>query len=221
LFFWQTSQEVEEQILKGESSEEERRSKNTKQDIKRMRIDVWSGMFFSNLIMFFIIATCAATLFQNGITNINTAADVARALRPFAGDFSYFLFAIGIIGTGLLAIPILAGSASYALSESFGWKTGLYKKLKNATSFYGVIIIAMILGIALNFIGIDPIKALVYSAVLNGIISPVILFLIVKLGSNKEVMGKFKNQKTSSIIGWFTVLLLSAVSISTIIFLLI
>lgn len=221
LFFWQTSQEVEEQILKGEKTEEIRREKNTAEDVRKMRIDVWSGMFLSNLIMFFIIAACGATLFKNGITNIGTAADAALALRPFAGDLSYFLFAVGIIGVGLLAIPVLAGSASYALSESFGWKTGLYKKLKNASAFYGVIIIAMILGILLNFVGIDPIKALIYSAVLNGIISPVMLFLIVKIGGNEEVMGQYKNKKTSSIIGWFSVGLLFIVSIVTVIFLVI
>lgn len=219
LFFWQTSQEVEEQIEKGERTEEKRKNMTTNMDIRKMRIDVWSGMFLSNLIMFFIIATCAAALFTNGITNINTAADAALALRPFAGDFAFGLFAIGIIGVGLLAIPVLAGSASYALSEAFNWKTGLYRKLKQATSFYGVIIIAMILGIILNFVGLDPIKALIYSAVLNGIISPIILFLIVRLGSNGEVMGSFKNKKIANILGWFTVLLLSIVSIGTIIFL--
>ncbi|MEK7104768.1 MAG: divalent metal cation transporter, partial [Patescibacteria group bacterium] len=153
LFFWQTSQEVEEQILKGEKTEEARRTLNTNENIHKMRIDIWSGMFFSNLIMFFIIATSAATLFGNGITNIGTAADAALALKPFAGDFAFALFAIGIIGVGLLAIPILAGSASYAMSETFNWKTGLNRKLKQATSFYGVIIVAMILGIILNFIG--------------------------------------------------------------------
>jgi NRAMP (natural resistance-associated macrophage protein)-like metal ion transporter len=219
LFFWQTSQEVEEQIEKGERTEEKRKSMTTDMDIRKMRIDVWSGMFFSNLVMFFIIATCAAALFSNGVTNIGTAADAALALRPFAGDSAFLLFAIGIIGVGLLAIPILAGSASYAMSEAFNWKTGLYRKLKQATSFYGVIIIAMILGIALNFIGIDPIKALIYSAVLNGVISPIILFLIVKLGSSEEVMGRFKNKKITNIVGWFTVILLSFVSIGTIIFL--
>ena len=186
-----------------------------------MRTEIWVGMFLTNIVMFFIMAVCANTLFTHGITNINTAADAARALRPFAGDFSYYLFAIGIIGTGLLAIPVLAGSASYALSESFGWKTGLYKKLKNATAFYGVIILAMILGIALNFMGIDPIRALIYSAVLNGIISPVMLFFIVRLSSNEKIMGKFKNKKITNTIGWFTVGLLFVVSISTIIFLLI
>ncbi len=218
LFFWQTSQEVEEQIEKGERTEEKRKTMTTDMDIRKMRIDVWSGMFFSNLIMFFIIATCAAALFTNGITNIGTAADAAQALRPFAGDFAFGLFAIGILGVGLLAIPVLAGSASYAMSEAFNWKTGLYRKLKQATSFYGVIIIAMILGIGLNFIGLDPIKALIYSAVLNGVISPVIIFFIVRLGSSEEVMGRFKNKKVANVLGWFTVLLLSIVSIGTIIF---
>ncbi|MFZ2072422.1 MAG: divalent metal cation transporter [Minisyncoccia bacterium] len=221
LFFWQTSQEVEERILKGESTEEERRSKNTSGHIKRMRIDNWSGMFFSNAIMFFIIATCGAILFKNGITNIGTAADAALALKPFAGDFAFSVFAFGIVGIGLLAIPVLAGSASYAISESFGWKTGLYKKLKQATSFYGVIIIAMFLGIVLNFVGLDPIKTLIYSAVLNGLISPIILFLIVWISSNEKIMGEYKNKKIGNIIGWFTVILLSVVSAVTIIYLLI
>ncbi len=217
LFFWQSSQEVEEEILHGEKTEEKRRNNNTEQDIKKMRIDVWSGMFISNLIMFFIIAACAATLFSAGITNIATASDAAVALRPFAGDFAFFLFAIGIIGTGLLAIPVLAGSASYAISESFGWKTGLYRKLKQATSFYGVIIVAMFLGIGLNFVGIDPIKALIYSAVLNGIISPFMLFFIVKISGDEQIMGNFKNRPISNFIGWLTFVLLSLVGVGAII----
>jgi len=221
LFFWQTSQEVEEQILKGEKTEEARRALNTNKDIHKMRIDIWSGMFFSNLIMFFIIATCAATLFTNGITDIKTAADAALALKPFAGNFAFILFAIGILGVGLLAIPILAGSASYALSETFNWKEGLYRKLKQATSFYGVIIIAIILGIILNFVGLDPFKALIYSAIFNGIISPIILFFIVRISANEEIMGTFKNKKLTNVIGWFTVSLLFVVSVSTIVFLLI
>ncbi len=219
LFFWQTSEEVEDKILAGERTEEIRRERNTKEDIHRMRIDNWSGMFFSNAIMFFIIATCAATLFSNGITNIATAADAALALRPFAGEFAFILFAIGIIGVGLLAIPILAGSASYAMSEALGWKAGLHRGLKQATSFYGVIIIAVILGIVLNFIGLDPIKTLIYSAVLNGLISPVILYLIVKISASEEVMGVYKNGKLGNFVGWFTVILLSLVSVGTIIFL--
>jgi Mn2+/Fe2+ NRAMP family transporter len=219
LFFWQTSQEVEEQIKKGEKTEEKRKEMTTDRDIHKMRIDVWSGMFFSNLIMFFIIATCAAALFTNGITNIGTAADAAAALRPFAGNFAFGLFAIGILGVGLLAIPVLAGSASYAMSEAFNWKTGLYRKLKQAFSFYGVIIVAMLLGIILNFVGLDPIKALIYAAVLNGVVSPVILFLIVRISGKEEIMGKYKNKKIGNVVGWFTVGLLFVVSISTIIFL--
>ncbi|MFA4975798.1 MAG: divalent metal cation transporter [Candidatus Paceibacterota bacterium] len=219
LFFWQTSQEVEEQILKGGKTEESRRIFNAGDDIHKMRIDVWSGMFFSNIIMFFIIATSAATLFGSGVTNISTAADAALALKPFAGDFAFMLFAIGIVGVGLLAIPILAGSASYAMSEAFNWKSGLYRKLKQATSFYGVIIVAMILGVILNFIGLDPIKTLIYSAVFNGIISPVILFFIVRISANEDIMGNFKNKRLTNIVGWFTVGLLCVVSIGTIIFL--
>jgi NRAMP (natural resistance-associated macrophage protein)-like metal ion transporter len=219
LFFWQTSQEVEEQILKGEKTEAERREDTTSLDIRDMRIDVWSGMFISNMVMFFIIATCAATLYANGIFNINTASEAAQALRPFAGDFAYILFAVGILGTGFLSIPVLAGSASYAVSESFGWKQGLYRKLKQATSFYGVIIMAMVLGILLNFIGLNPIKTLIYSAVLNGLISPVILFLIVLISSDENIMGQWKSGAWSRVFGWATVLIMSLVSFTTLFFL--
>jgi NRAMP (natural resistance-associated macrophage protein)-like metal ion transporter len=217
LFFWQSSQEVEEQILHGEKTEEMRRASTSLRDIKLMRIDVWSGMLVSNLVMFFIIAACAATLFANGITNIATASDAAIALRPFAGNFAFTLFALGILGTGLLAIPVLAGSASYAISESFGWKTGLYRKLKQGTSFYGIIIIAMILGIILNFIGLDPIKALIYSAVLNGIISPFMIFFIIHLSGNEDVMGNFKNKKIGNFFGWLAFILISLVGIGAIV----
>lgn len=221
LFFWQSSQEVEENILHGEKTIEMRQAGISTETIKDMRVDVWSGMFISNMVMFFIIAACAATLYTNGITNINTASDAAVALRPFAGNFAYILFAFGILGTGLLAIPVLAGSASYAISESFGWKTGLYRKLKDATSFYGVIIVAMLIGLGLNFIGLDPIKMLIYSALLNGIISPFMLFFIIHLSGNEEVMGAFKNRTLSHIIGWITFILISLVGIGAIVSLII
>lgn len=221
LFFWQTSQEVEEQILKGEKTEKQRREETSHKDIHNMRIDVWSGMFVSNLVMFFIIAASAATLFASGITNVTTASDAALALRPFAGNFAFMLFALGILGTGLLSIPVLAGSVSYAVSESFGWKNGLYRKWKEATAFYGVIIIAVVLGIILNFVGLDPIKTLIYSAVLNGIISPIILFLIVRISSREDIMGQFKNKKLSNIFGWLTVLVMFIVSLISIFFLLV
>jgi len=163
LFFWQTSQEVEEAILEGKTSIAKREG-TTKQEVHNMRADVWSGMLLSNLTMFFIIAACGAVLFAHGITNITTASQAAEALRPFAGNATYFLFAIGIIGTGLLAIPVLAGSTSYAISEAAGWREGLYRDFKHAKAFYMVIILAMVIGIAFNFIGLDPIKALFESA---------------------------------------------------------
>lgn len=217
LFFWQSSQEVEEEVLKGEKTVEMRRANNTEEDVKNMRIDVWSGMFVSNLVMFFIIAACAATLFASGITNITSVEEAAVALRPFAGDFAFTLFALGILGTGLLAIPVLAGSASYAISESFGWKTGLFRKFKQASAFYGVIIIAMVSGIVLNFIGLDPIKTLIYSAVLNGIISPVMIFFIIHLSGNEKVMGNFKNKKLSNFLGWLTFGIISLVGAGAIV----
>lgn len=206
LFFWQTSQEVEEQILDGKTTLKLRQEETTPTEIKNMRMDVWSGMFLSNLVMFFIIAACAVTLFEKGITNIETAADAAAALRPIAGESAYILFALGIIGTGMLAIPVLAGSASYALSECFGWKYGLYRKLREANAFYGVIIISTLVGVAMNFVGIDPIKALIYSAVANAIVAPPILVLIVIMSNNKKIMGEHTSHPITYIIGWIVVI---------------
>ncbi len=203
LFFWQTSQEVEEQILQGKTTLKERSLATSPADIKSMRIDVWSGMLLSNIVMFFIIAACGGILFQHGITNITSTAQAAEALRPFAGNATYFLFAIGIIGTGMLAIPVLAGSSSYALSESFRWKEGLYRNLRQAYAFYGVIIISMLVGLGMNFIGLDPIKALIYAAVGNAIAAPIILALIVIISSNHKVMGRWANKPLTTAIGWF------------------
>ena len=215
LFFWQTSQEVEEEIMKGNTSIKSRKGASH-EEIKEMRVDVWSGMFLSNIVMFFIIAACAATLNVNGITNINTAADAAAALRPLAGDASYLLFALGVIGTGLLAIPVLAGSISYALSESFNWKEGLYRKLNKAYAFYGIIIISIIVGLILNFINLDPIKALIYSAVANGIIAPLILALIVLISSNKKIMGEHVNGPITKIFGWIVTTLMIVAGVAAI-----
>jgi len=215
LFFWQTSQEVEEEILSPDPTLPRKHNLSDK-EVKKMRIDVWSGMFISNVVMFFIIATTGATLFSQGIT-ITTAADAAQALRPLAGNFAFILFAIGIIGTGMLAIPVLAGSSAYAVSESMGWKFGLYRKLKEAYAFYGVIALATVVGIVLNFVGIDPIKALIYSAVLNGIIAPIVLYFIVKLSSNPEVMGNRANSRLVKGIGWLTILLMGLTAVSVIV----
>lgn len=244
LFFWQTSQEVEEKILHGQATEEHLEvtktisaegqvveiasveehqivpvpviSEISKGELKDMRIDVWSGMFISNLVMFFIIIVCSATLHASGITTITTAADAAGALRPLAGHFAYLLFAIGIIGTGLLAVPILAGSTSYALAESFRWTSGLHYKLKEAYAFYGVIIASMIIGLGLNFIGLDPIKALIYSAVGNCIVAPIVLIFIVLISGNKNIMGKNANSSIANILGWIVTLLMCLVAGATI-----
>jgi NRAMP (natural resistance-associated macrophage protein)-like metal ion transporter len=202
LFFWQTSQEVEEQILQGKTTLKERRLATTNKEVRSMRVDVWSGMLLSNLVMFFIIAACGAILFKNGITNITSAAQAAEALRPFAGNATYFLFAIGIIGTGLLAIPVLAGSTSYAISESFRWREGLYRELEQASAFYGIIIISMLVGLGLNFVHIDPIKALIYAAIGNGLVAPIVLALIVRMSSNKQIMGRWANRRYVTVIGW-------------------
>lgn len=214
LFFWQASQEVEEEVQKGRTTSQLRKG-TTKKELHEMRIDVWSGMFLSNVAMFFIIAACAAVLYEHGITTITSAAEAAEALRPFAGETTYFLFAIGIIGTGLLAIPVLAGSAAYVVAESFHWKTGLSKTLKQARAFYGVIIVAMFSGLMMNFIGLDPIKALIYSAVLNGLVAPVVLALIVLLSSKSAVMEKHVNNRFTTIFGWCIVVLMMVVGGAT------
>ncbi|HAE36740.1 MAG: Natural resistance-associated macrophage protein [Candidatus Nomurabacteria bacterium GW2011_GWF2_35_66] len=213
LFFWQTSEEIEEEIMDGKKTLASRKG-TTHSEIKEMRMDIWVGMFLSNLVMFFIIAVCANTLFVNGITNIETAADAALALKPLAGSFATLLFAIGIIGTGLLAIPVLAGSTAYAITESFGWKEGLYRKWKTAHAFYGVIAVSIIIGIILNFIGIDPIKALLYSAIANGIVAPVILVFIVKISSSQKIMGEFKNKPITKTLGWIATILMSITAVA-------
>jgi len=217
LFFWQTSQEVEEEILDGKASIKQRSAQTTPEEIKHMRADVWSGMFFSNLIMFFIILTCAATLFSNGVTDIKTASDAALALKPFAGPLAFALFGLGIIGTGLLAVPVLAGSAAYALAETSKWKEGLYRKFGQARAFYGVIIASTFFGLLMNFTGIDPIKALIYAAVLNGLVAPIVLILIVKISASKKIMGSHQNGPVANFFGWLVTGIMLVVAIATLV----
>ena len=216
LFFWQTSQEVEEGVLRGETSIRARQQGVTPQTIRRMRTDVWSGMAFSNLIAFFIFAAVAGTLYANGVTDIVTAEQAALALKPF-GEFAFLFFALGIVGTGFLAVPVLAGSTAYAISESFGWKYGLYRKWKQAHAFYGVIVVAMVLGIILNFIHFDPIRALIFAAVVNGIIAPFVLFFVVRLSSNKHVMGPYANRPLAALLGWVTIGVMGVIGAATIV----
>lgn len=215
LFFWQTSQEVEEEIVQGKTTLASRQGTD-KESVKRMRIDVWSGMFLSNVVMFFIIAACGGILYPHGITNIASAADAAKALEPFAGSATHLLFAIGIVGTGMLAIPVLAGSSSYAIAESLHKPGSLGKKLNQAKVFYGMIIISMMVGLGINFLNINPIKALIYSAVANGVVAPVVLVLIVLISSNKKVMGEWVNGPVTKVIGWSATILMLAAGVGAI-----
>ncbi len=202
LFFWQADEEVEEEVAHGKLRMMGKGvPKITKKDIKQMRFDTVVGMFFSNLIMFFIILTAASTLGVHGIGNIETAQQAAEALRPLAGNLAFLLFAIGIIGTGLLSVPILAGSASYAVSEAFGWREGLYQKLQKAHGFYGVITIATLIGILINFTPIKPFQMLYYTAILNGIAAPPLMILILRISNNSRIMGTYTNTKFSNVLG--------------------
>lgn len=203
LFFWQADEEVEEEIQHHKIASMGRGKPHiTGRDIRALRLDTIVGMFFSNLVMFFIIITTASTLNLNGITNIETADQAALALRPIAGDFAFLLFAAGIIGTGLLAVPILAGSASYAISESFGFKAGLNKKFSQAPTFYFVIAIATLLGLLIGFLPFKPFEILYYAAILNGLSAPIILILIMKISNNKQIMNNRTNPLVSNIMGW-------------------
>ena len=203
LFFWQASEEVEEEIVSHKLALTGRsKPKISVQDIKYMRVDTIVGMFFSNLIMFFIILTAAATLGAHGITEVNTAAEAADALRPLAGNLTFLLFSVGIIGTGLLAVPILAGSASYAVSEALGWNAGFYRRLVQAHGFYAVIALAMLAGLLVNFLSIPPFKMLYYTAVLNGLIAPILLALIMLISNRSDIMGRYVNSRLSNVLGW-------------------
>jgi len=209
LFFWQADQEVEEQIAKHKiEGIGMGQPKITRKDLKIMRLDTTIGMFFSNLVMFFIIATCASTLHINGITQIETADQAAMALKPFAGDFAFLIFALGTVGTGLLAVPVLAGSASYALAEAFEWKVGLHKKFTEAHGFYLVIIVATLIGLLVNLTPIKPFQMLYYTAVLNGICAPPLIILIIFIANNKKIMGKHTNSKFSNVMAWIITIIM-------------
>ncbi|MBI3623039.1 divalent metal cation transporter [Candidatus Pacearchaeota archaeon] len=221
LFFWQANEEVEEEVSKKEiRAIGIGKPKFKPREVRALRMDTVIGMFFSNLVMFFIIMTAASTLHIHGINDIQTADQAADILRPFAGNFAYLLFALGIIGTGLLAVPILAGSASYALSEAFDLKEGLYKKFKNAHGFYGIIIVATVLGLVVNFTSTPPFKILYYTAILNGIIAPILMIVIMRISSNKKIMGKYANRKFSNTIGWIITGIMTLCSLALIISLL-
>jgi len=181
----------------------------TKEEIKEMRRDTAIGMLFSQIIMFCIIATAGSAFFKNGIFDIQSAGQAAQALQPLAGHWASYVFALGVIGTGLLAVPVLSASAWHALSEAFGWKEGLYRKFRQAHGFYGVITFATLLGLMINFVGINPIKALIWTAVLNGVVTPPLILVIVKIANDKKIMGKHVNGVWSNFLGGITFLVTS------------
>jgi NRAMP (natural resistance-associated macrophage protein)-like metal ion transporter len=213
LFFWQAGQEVEEQLRRAAKPLCVAPS-TAGPELERIRNDTWVGMGYSNLISLFIILATAATLHAAGVTNIETSEQAAEALRPIAGDFAFALFACGIIGTGLLAVPVLAGSVAYALSETFNWTEGLDRKLNDARAFYATIAVATLVGLSLNFLGIRPIKALFWCAVLNGILAAPLMVAMLLIASNGRVMGRLTLSTPMVIVGWFAAFVMAAVSIA-------
>ncbi len=212
LFFWQADQEVEEEISFGRVTLSQRRGASDA-EMKYASWDVYIGMFLSNAVMYFIILATAATLFKADQTNVQSAADVARALEPLAGRGASVLLALGLIGTGFLAVPILTGSSAYAVSEAFGGKYGFNQKVRHARLFYGVIIGSTLVGMLINFIGINPIRALFLAAVINGFLAPPLLVVIMLIANNRKVMRNRPNGRWANILGWTTTLVMFAAAV--------
>jgi NRAMP (natural resistance-associated macrophage protein)-like metal ion transporter len=202
LFFWQASQEVEEMARGRQSAPLKKLTRGGNDELRRMTVDTTAGMILSNAIAFFIILTTAATLHAHGKTDIQTAADAANALRPIAGELTFLLFALGIIGTGLLAIPVLAGSAAYAVAETFGWPSTLEAKFPEAVGFYIIILAATLIGFGIGFTPLDPIRLLVWSAVVNGIVAVPVMVMMMRLATSQAVMGRFRTQSWLAWGGW-------------------
>jgi Mn2+/Fe2+ NRAMP family transporter len=205
LFFWQASQEVEELRSDPHALPLKEAPDQARADFSRIKIDTYIGMGFSNLVAFFIMLTTAVTLHAHGITDIQTSAQAAEALRPIAGDFAFMLFGMGIIGTGLLAIPVLAGSAAYAMSGAFKWRGSLELELMMAPRFYGIIVVSTLVGVVLGFTPIDPIKALYWSAVINGIISVPIMAVMMLMAARPDIMGRLVIKTKLKVLGWLCV----------------
>jgi Mn2+/Fe2+ NRAMP family transporter len=212
LFFWQASVEVEEMKSK------KKHLIVNKKLIRDMNQDVDFGMTVSGFVMYFIILTTGTVLYKGGIHQIDTVEQAAMALKPLAGNLAYLLFAIGVIGTGLIAIPVLSGSISYIITETFGWEQGLNKKFHEAKAFYVVIAISLILGLSLNYIGITPIQSLIYTAILYGLTAPVLIAIILHISNNKKIMGENVNGKGANILG-FTALIIMTVAAVALIYL--
>lgn len=212
LFFWQASVEVEEMKHKSKHLVVNKRI------IHEIQQDVDFGMTFSGLVMYFIILTTGTVLYQSGIHQIDTVEQAAKALKPLAGDMAYLLFAVGVIGTGLIAIPVLSGSLSYIFTETFGWQQGLDKKFHEAKGFYAIIGISLLLGLSLNYIGISPIQSLIYTAILYGLTAPVLIAIILHISNNKEIMGKNVNTKWINVLGFAALLIMTVAAVMLIYF---
>jgi len=212
LFFWQPSEEVEDMartrarpLLKAPDLAET--------ELRRIRWDTWSGMFYSNITAYFIILATAVTLYAAGVRDIGTAAQAALALRPIAGDFAFLLFTTGILGVGLIGVPVLAGSSAYAVAETFGWTFGLEKNLNQAKGFYGVIIAGVVIGWALQFTPVNPMKALFYSAVINGVVAVPLIAVVILIASSRKVMGAYRASASLIVLGWLTVAVMAAAAL--------
>ena len=213
LFFWQGSSEVEEMKAAGAKTEAERRGVSSK-ELRAARTDVIAGMLFSQVVMFCIILTSGTVLHASGHTDIQTAQQAAQALQPLAGPFAFLLFSLGLVGTGLLAIPVLSGSAAYAVKEFFGFRGSLADRPLYRPTFYGVIALAIVGGLVLNFVGIDPIQALVVTAIINGMVAPPILFLIAIVARDRKIMGEKRSGRLSTTLVWAAALLMSAAAVA-------
>jgi NRAMP (natural resistance-associated macrophage protein)-like metal ion transporter len=212
LFFWQASQEVEEELSMGRETLEQREGA-TDRELKIAEIDVDAGMFFASVVFYFVILASAATLHVAGKTDIQTATEAAEALKPLSNGLATYLFALGLIGSGFLAVPVLTGASAYAIGEAFGWKCGLDEKLHTAPRFYAVIIISTLIGMLINFLKIPPVTALFWTAVINGVLAPPLLIMIMLVSNNRKIMGQRVNGKLTNFIGWTTAVLMSAAAL--------
>jgi NRAMP (natural resistance-associated macrophage protein)-like metal ion transporter len=216
LFFWQAEEEVEDQQEKPGAEPLTEAPEQASQEIRRIEIDTYFGMGISNLVALFIVVTTAATLNVHGITDIQTSADAAEALRPLAGDFAFAIFAAGVIGTGLLALPVLAGSAAYALGEALDWPVGLARLWYQARAFYATIAVATAIGVVMNYLPIDPMKALFWSAVINGVAAVPVMAIMMLIGSRANVMGKFTLPGPLRFMGWLATAVMALAALAMI-----
>jgi Mn2+/Fe2+ NRAMP family transporter len=217
LFFWQASEEVEDMQRHDGAPPLLKDPATAHRELRRIRWDTWSGMFYSDITAYFIILATAVTLHAAGITDIETAAQAAAALRPLAGNSAFILFAIGIIGVGLIGVPVLAGSAGYALSEAMGWKWGLERRACDARGFYGVIIVSVLAALAIQYSPISPMKALFWSAVINGVVAVPLMVVIIILASKKSVMGDYAASRPIVLLGWIATAIMGAAALGMLI----